>query len=233
LFNTLGPALNDVHYQYFDFHRECAHMRWDNIDKLLAAVRGRVDAIRYTSIVGNVAEVSQTGVVRTNCIDCLDRTNVVQSMLARQVLEKQLQELGIGAIDCLPEFRNVWADNADIISLQYAGTKALKTDFTRTGKRSVLGALADGVNAVQRFYVNTVTDGDRQDAVDAVTQTIPCVGYKTPAGFLHVLIALFQILILFVCLVFTRGAKAAKEKVRQLRVDAVNRPQFRDVQTRK
>jgi phosphatidylinositol 4-phosphatase len=30
-------------------------------------------------------------------------------------------------------FNNVWADNADVISLRYTGAKALKTDFTRTG----------------------------------------------------------------------------------------------------
>ncbi len=33
----------------------------------------------------------QQGVFRTNCIDCLDRTNVVQSMLAQKCLESQLQ----------------------------------------------------------------------------------------------------------------------------------------------
>ncbi len=27
----------------------------------------------------------QSGVIRTNCIDCLDRTNVVQGVLARKV----------------------------------------------------------------------------------------------------------------------------------------------------
>ncbi|CAF4337335.1 unnamed protein product, partial [Adineta steineri] len=27
-------------------------------------------------------------------------------------------------------FKNIWADNADVISLQYAGTGALKTDYT-------------------------------------------------------------------------------------------------------
>lgn len=32
----------------------------------------------------------QQGVFRTNCIDCLDRTNVVQSMLARKCLEAQM-----------------------------------------------------------------------------------------------------------------------------------------------
>ena len=76
---------------------------------------------------------------RTNCIDCLDRTNVVQSMLARRNLLAVLVSVGV-----LPEtarmesqatfetlFKNVWADHADMISIQYSGTGALKTDFTR------------------------------------------------------------------------------------------------------
>lgn len=33
----------------------------------------------------------QEGVFRTNCIDCLDRTNVVQSLLARESLQLQLK----------------------------------------------------------------------------------------------------------------------------------------------
>lgn len=31
----------------------------------------------------------QTGIFRTNCIDCLDRTNVVQSLLAKKSLLDQ------------------------------------------------------------------------------------------------------------------------------------------------
>lgn len=37
----------------------------------------------------------QTSVVRTNCMDCLDRTNVVQSVLARIFLTRQLRDVGI------------------------------------------------------------------------------------------------------------------------------------------
>lgn len=37
----------------------------------------------------------QTSIVRTNCMDCLDRTNVVQSMLAKWVLNRQLRDVGI------------------------------------------------------------------------------------------------------------------------------------------
>lgn len=37
----------------------------------------------------------QKGIFRTNCMDCLDRTNVVQSALARQILIKWLIRLGV------------------------------------------------------------------------------------------------------------------------------------------
>ena len=33
-------------------------------------------------------------------------------------------------------FKNLWANNADAMSVLYSGTPALKTDFTRTGKRT-------------------------------------------------------------------------------------------------
>lgn len=56
----------------------------------------------------------------------------------------------------------VWADNADVVSIQYSGTGALKTDFTRTGKRTQIGALRDGVNSMTRYYKNNFADGYRQ-----------------------------------------------------------------------
>ncbi|RLN47133.1 hypothetical protein BBJ28_00022073 [Nothophytophthora sp. Chile5] len=48
----------------------------------------------------------------------------------------------------------------------YAGTGALKTDFTRTGRRTLTGALQDGMNSVTRYYLNNFADGIRQDAYD-------------------------------------------------------------------
>ena len=60
----------------------------------------------------------------------------------------------------------MWADNGDECSRQYAGTGALKADFTRLGKRTYLGAMNDGVNAVSRYVRNNFGDGYRQDAID-------------------------------------------------------------------
>ena len=37
----------------------------------------------------------QRGVLRTNCIDCLDRTNVAQFVLGLHALEAQLHALGV------------------------------------------------------------------------------------------------------------------------------------------
>ena len=126
-------------------------------------------------------------------MDCLDRTNVVQSMFGRYILYQQFcdrfglkaktkRKLPIGynvafkrKMVTLPwntgelAHRLLWADNADAISRLYAGTPALKGDFTRTGKRTKRGALDDGVNSVTRFYLNNFLDADRQEGMDLLT----------------------------------------------------------------
>lgn len=60
----------------------------------------------------------------------------------------------------------VWADNADGVSCVYSGTGALKTDFTRTGKRTKAGALQDLQNSITRYVKNNFMDGNRQDSFD-------------------------------------------------------------------
>lgn len=37
---------------------------------------------------------------------------------------------------------------------QYAGTGALKSGFTRTGKRTLGGLIDDGVKSITRYYLN-------------------------------------------------------------------------------
>ena len=47
-------------------------------------------------------------------------------------------------------FRVVWADHGDEVSRQYAGTGAMKSAFTRTGKRDLWGLLDDGAKSLTR-----------------------------------------------------------------------------------
>ncbi|CAF4138785.1 unnamed protein product, partial [Rotaria magnacalcarata] len=162
-------------FEDFDFHKECAGMRYDRLTILLARIIADLDDYSYFAISKTgILQGQQNGVFRTNCIDCLDRTNVVQSLIAKRILEEQLQRNNViqyrESIDSYKQlssiFKNVWADNADVISLQYAGTGALKTDYTRTGQRSAMGLVKDGYNSCVRYVLNNFYDGFRQDGID-------------------------------------------------------------------
>ncbi|EJD55532.1 inositol/phosphatidylinositol phosphatase [Auricularia subglabra TFB-10046 SS5] len=169
----------EARYQYFDFHNECKHMRYDRINNLIQLLEE--DLVRKGYFYNNTAEPQprriQIGTVRTNCMDNLDRTNVVQTHLAKWTLNRQLREVGIisneDEVENHPEFMSVfrmlWSDHADTIAMAYAGSGAMKTDFTRTGKRSRKGALLDGYNSVTRYVKNNYFDGPRQDAFDLMT----------------------------------------------------------------
>lgn len=195
-FEDVVSQLNDkeIHYVYFDFHHECKGMRWDRVQILIDQLEEGLSKQGYCHTDSTKSDrlvAKQTSVVRTNCMDCLDRTNVVQSALARWVLTRQMRALGIiGPTETTAQFeqfeslfRNVWADNANTVSVSYSGTGALKTDFTRTGKRSKEGAAADGWNSVVRYLRNNYADGPRQDAYDLFLGVYrPADTHESPFG---------------------------------------------------
>ncbi|GLI62382.1 hypothetical protein VaNZ11_005001 [Volvox africanus] len=174
-----------LRYLAFDFHHECSKGRYYRLSLLWDKIRDDFGKYGFFLYRNGKVERRQWGVMRTNCIDCLDRTNVVQGVLGRKALEAMLGALGIlpgstggsgsgpGLPDAFPdverEFKILWADHGDAVSTQYAGTGAMKSGFTRTGKRTFGGVIDDGVKAVVRYYVNNFQDGHKQDAVDLFT----------------------------------------------------------------
>ncbi|KAI1794623.1 SacI homology domain-containing protein [Ganoderma leucocontextum] len=161
----------DTKYYAYDFHAETKGMKYENISKLVETVERTFESQGYFWISNNHIMSQQKGVFRVNCIDSLDRTNVVESAFARHVLNRQL-----GAVALLNQeeqrtemdtvFNDVWANNGDAISRAYAGTSALKGDFTRTGKRDLAGLLNDGVNSLSRMYTSTFADWFSQAVID-------------------------------------------------------------------
>lgn len=174
--------MDRLHYVYFDFHNETKGLKWHRAELLMDQLKdglekgGFFKGVEMPGDANGALETrsSQTAVVRTNCMDCLDRTNVVQSMLGRWALTRQLQSLGaLGKGERVSDdntfetlFRNVWADNADVVSKSYSGTGALKTDFTRTGNRTRAGMAQDLNNSITRYVKNNFLDGPRQDGFD-------------------------------------------------------------------
>jgi flagellum-specific peptidoglycan hydrolase FlgJ len=232
---------NNVDFIWFDFHKECKKMKYENISKLLSSeiVSKSLETQNYFHIqfdknkIKNFENLSdflshkhllkiiklQNGIFRTNCIDSLDRTNVVQSVFARNFLHKMLNDLNLNKnseklksenseklksknnekiksentententennennsektnsqINVFEKFNDnfekifklFWADHGDEIAFAYSGTGAMKSDFVRTGKRTLLGALEDGKLTSIRFFINNLIDGYNQDCLD-------------------------------------------------------------------
>ncbi|KAH9621513.1 hypothetical protein KSS87_003750 [Heliosperma pusillum] len=174
--NSMQNIVNeDIRYLHFDFHKICGHIHFERLSMLFDQMSDFLNKSRYLLLneKGEKIEVQQ-GVVRTNCIDCLDRTNVTQSMIGRKMLESQLRRIGVfAAEECISghpnfdaNFKILWANHGDDVSIQYSGTPALKGDFVRYGQRTIEGILKDGWNALARYYLNNFRDGTRQFSVN-------------------------------------------------------------------
>ncbi|XP_020813812.1 phosphatidylinositide phosphatase SAC2 isoform X1 [Drosophila serrata] len=159
-------------YVTFDFHDYCRGMRFENVSALIDAVGPEAGAMGFHWRDQRGMICNQKSVFRVNCMDCLDRTNVVQTAIGKAVLESQLVKLGLSPpYTPIPEqlkspFMVLWANNGDIISRQYAGTNALKGDYTRTGERKISGMMKDGMNSANRFFIQNFADSFRQCIID-------------------------------------------------------------------
>uniref|UniRef100_A0A8C9RP91 Inositol polyphosphate-5-phosphatase F n=1 Tax=Scleropages formosus TaxID=113540 RepID=A0A8C9RP91_SCLFO len=167
LFNN--PSLT---YVSFDFHEHCRGMKFENVQTLTDAISDIIMDMKWAWVDQAGVICQQQGIFRVNCMDCLDRTNVVQAAIARVVMEQQLKKLGVMPpeqplpLKCYRMYQVMWANNGDTISRQYAGTAALKGDFTRTGERKLAGVMKDGVNSANRYYLNRFRDAYRQAVID-------------------------------------------------------------------
>ncbi|KAF7877505.1 hypothetical protein EAF04_001182 [Stromatinia cepivora] len=116
-----------------------------------------------------VVVLQQEGVFRTNCLDCLDRTNLIQTIISQMAIESFLMHRGArGTSDFWMRHSTMWADNGDALSRIYAGTGALKSSFTRHGKMSIAGAIADARKSATRLYINNFADKGRQNTIDVL-----------------------------------------------------------------
>lgn len=151
-FNKYKNSLNEnnqskISFNWFDYHAECSHLRYYNIMKLIDIISDNIKEYNYFSMDLSLNEIKtkQNGVMRVNCMDNLDRTNVTQSVIARYVLLLQVQNITGEVFDINKDnllnfveqnelenaFRTLWTENGDNISLFYAGTHAMKRDFTK------------------------------------------------------------------------------------------------------
>ncbi|KAK3403149.1 SacI homology domain-containing protein [Sordaria brevicollis] len=159
-----------IAFEWFDFHHVCRGMKFENVSVLLETLGPRLEKWGSTVIVNDEIKTQQLGAFRTNCMDCLDRTNVCQSSFAKYMLDAQLKEMGFDMNLQKDQenawFNTLWADNGDAISKQYASTGAMKGDYTRTRKRNYRGALTDAGLSLTRLFNGMFNDFFLQTTID-------------------------------------------------------------------
>ena len=113
----------------------------------------------------------QNGVARTNCIDCLDRTNAAQFVIGKRALGHQLHALGVLSetdieydTDAVNLFTHMYHDHGDTIAIQYGGSHLVNTMETYRKINQWTSHSRDMVESFKRYYNNSFLDKQRQEA---------------------------------------------------------------------
>ncbi|KAG7025919.1 Phosphoinositide phosphatase SAC2, partial [Cucurbita argyrosperma subsp. argyrosperma] len=116
----------------------------------------------------------QKGVLRTNCFDCLDRTNIAQYAYGLAALGYQLQTFGylespdIDLDDPLARhLMDIYEIMGDKLALQYGGSPAHNKLFSeRRGQWKPTIEYVDIIKTFQRFVNNVYMDEEKQNGID-------------------------------------------------------------------
>lgn len=113
----------------------------------------------------------QNGIARTNCIDCLDRTNAAQFVIGKHAFALQLKALGVTTkdevaydTDAINLFTEMFHDHGDNIAMQYGGSHLVNTMATYRKLSHWQSSSRDMVESFKRYYHNSFLDSQRQEA---------------------------------------------------------------------
>lgn len=171
--NQFLPEDKKILYHAWDMSRASKSRDQDVIGSLEAIAE---DILPMTGFFqnGNDAETGlklQSGVARTNCIDCLDRTNAAQFVIAKKAFGYQLQALGVIEYpsveydsDAVNLFTHMWHDHGDTIAVQYGGSHLVNTMSTYRKINQWTSHSRDMVESFKRYYNNSFMDAQRQEA---------------------------------------------------------------------
>jgi len=184
-------------YYYFDMQNQCPRDNYSKIDYLIQNIEPVANIFQFYSEDLTTHEIlkQQKGTTRTNCLDCLDRTNVVQTRISWLVLQKMLSYLGLNVQNIFDinekfftltnnkfkeNFKDIWAENGDQISIQYSGTASTITTVTKTGGHNLMGLIQHGLATVSRIYQGSFEDYFKQECIDTFLQKNLSEGFVNP-----------------------------------------------------
>jgi len=115
----------------------------------------------------------QTGILRVNCVDCLDRTNTAQFMVGKCALGFQLYSLGVTDSphiefdsDVVRVLEELFEAHGDTLAVQYGGSQMVHRIRTYRKISPWTSHSRDIMQTVSRYYSNAFTDNDKQQAIN-------------------------------------------------------------------
>jgi len=171
--NQFLPDDKKIIYHAFDMSRSTKSKDGDVIGDLeeIAEHILQKTGFFHNSVDAETGMRLQNGVARTNCIDCLDRTNAAQFVIGKKALGYQLRALGIVEdthvefdTDTTVMFTNMFHDHGDTIAIQYGGSHLVNTMSTYRKINQWTSHSRDMVESFKRFYNNSFLDAQRQEA---------------------------------------------------------------------
>ena len=173
--NQFLPDENRIHYIAWDMSR-ASHSREEDVIETLEHIADQV--LKTTGFFHNGSDAQnypsmQNGVCRTNCIDCLDRTNAAQFVIGKRALGHQLHALGVindtsieYDTDAVNLFTHMYHDHGDTVAVQYAGSHLVNTMETYRKINQWTSHPRDMLESFRRYYNNSFLDEKRQEAIN-------------------------------------------------------------------
>ncbi|PAV77891.1 hypothetical protein WR25_05921 [Diploscapter pachys] len=147
---------NSVEFIDFDYHSQMRSSK-DNIRTLIGKLTPLLEKYSFFVSIDNQIKQQQKGVLRVNCLDCLDRTNSVETVVGLMMIKQQVAALSLNStgksIDQRIEeiFKDLWIKDA---SRSIART--IQNNLLDSSKQESFDLLLSGICADTRLYDRAV-----------------------------------------------------------------------------
>ncbi|GMM31096.1 phosphatidylinositol-3,5-bisphosphate 5-phosphatase [Martiniozyma asiatica (nom. inval.)] len=172
--NQFLPEGKKIGYTAWDMSRASKSRGQDVIEWLEEYSEKTVSTTGFFKNGQTLADTQlQQGICRTNCVDCLDRTNTAQFVIGKRALGHQLYALGIinekyleYDSDVTNILTEMFHDHGDTIALQYGGSHLVNTLQTYRKINQWSSHSRDIIESFKRFYSNSIMDAQKQEAIN-------------------------------------------------------------------
>jgi len=171
--NQFLPDDDKIIYKAFDMSRASKTRGGDvigTLENIAEDIMTKTGFFHNGDTVDDTPNV-QNGIARTNCIDCLDRTNAAQFVIGKRAFGHQLKALGVVPSteleydsDAINIFTHMFHDHGDTIAVQYGGSHLVNTMATYRKINHWQSSSRDMVESFKRYYHNSFLDSQRQEA---------------------------------------------------------------------